>query len=120
MILTLFFAKDNGDIDVVPVSYKVPQTTAVLRTALTLLTEQEAPKGLRNYLHDLGLKLDGVSIADGTATIRFSGEYTSKGIGDDARFQEQIVSTAKQFSSVRDVKIFLNGCDWSLLPQGGC
>jgi ABC-type uncharacterized transport system substrate-binding protein len=51
--------------------------------------------------------LKSVSICKGTATIRFSGEISVAGICDEPRITEQIEATAKQFPTVKRVKVYV-------------
>lgn len=112
---------DNGktgkkigcDDSLVPVTRTVNRTVAPLRAALAqlLATPQhpaENPK-LENFWKGRDLKLTSVSINNRTATIHISGEVFVAGICDIPRIESQIEETAKQFPTVRRVKVFLGG-----------
>ena len=56
------------------------------------------------------MKLKSVSITNGTAIIHLTGEGPSvAGICDEPRIKGQIIETAKQFPTVKRVKVFING-----------
>lgn len=120
MKIKLYFADNSGEFTVHAVTYTIPKTTQVLHTAMQMLLTEKAAGNLRNVIEPLHLTLDGVTLTNGIAEIRLSGHYTSAGIGDDARFQNEITYTAKQFSTVKKVKIMLNNCDFANMAKGGC
>jgi hypothetical protein len=112
---------DNGktgkkigcDDSLVPVTRTVNRTVAPLRAAIAqlLATPQhpaENPK-LENFWKGRDLKLMSVSINNKTATIHISGEVFVAGICDIPRIESQIEETAKQFPTVRRVRVFLAG-----------
>ncbi|HKQ99901.1 MAG TPA: GerMN domain-containing protein, partial [Pyrinomonadaceae bacterium] len=97
----------------IAVTRKIKPTEAPLKAAIEeLLSTQheEDSKGLSNYWWGEKLKLKSVSITDGAATIHITGEgpYVA-GICDVPRITEQIEETAKQFPTVKSVKVFVNG-----------
>jgi spore germination protein GerM len=70
--------------------------------------ERDPTKGnLGNYVFGPELKLSSVSISKGTATIHFSGHISVAGICDEPRIVEQIEATARQFPTVKRVKVFV-------------
>lgn len=98
----------------VPVTRKVPATAAPLKAAiLELLADRDPDKkeidlNLGNYWR--GMQLKSVSIEKGTALIHLTGETPRvAGICDYPRITEQIIETAKQFPTVKKVKVFING-----------
>ena len=102
-----------GD-SLVAVTRTSSKSTTPLKAALEELlampreTKREMPKeGLGNYVFGPDLKLSSASISKGTATIRFSGEISVAGICDEPRITEQIRATAKQFPTVKRVKVFV-------------
>jgi spore germination protein GerM len=115
----LVAVNDNGkkgkkigcDDSLIPVTRTIPSTQAPLKAAIEeLLTiPHEYNKELGNYWWGKDLKLKSVSITDGVATIHISGEgpYVA-GICDEPRITEQIEETAKQFPTVKSVKVFVN------------
>lgn len=81
-----------------------------LRAALEHLfspnvTTEELEKGY--YTATFGMKFEGVTLSKGTATVRFSQppEETNYGSTGPMIFAEAIEKTAKQFQSVKRVKI---------------
>jgi Sporulation and spore germination len=113
---------DNGkhgkkigcDDSLVAVSRTVPWTIAPLRAALVeLLSVPEefdnSGQQLGNYWKGSDLKVKSVSLTKGTATIKITGRLLVAGICDEPRITEQIEATAKQFPTVKRVKVFVNG-----------
>lgn len=101
--------KIGCDDSLVAVTREVPWTRAPLKAALEELvaTPREFSDKLGNYVFGPELKLKSASINRGTATIRFSGAISIAGVCDAPRITEQIVRTAKQFPTVRRVKVFV-------------
>ncbi len=102
-----------GD-SLVVVRRTINKTTAPLKAALEELLamprvfQRDPTKGdLGNYVFGPDLKLSSVSINKGTAIIRFSGQISVAGICDEPRITEQIEATAKQFPTVKRVKVFV-------------
>lgn len=102
-----------GD-SLVAVTRTINKSTTPLKAALEELlampreTKRDLPKeDLGNYVFGPDLKLSSVSISKGTATIRFSGAISVAGICDEPRITEQIEATAKQFPTVKRVKVFV-------------
>lgn len=97
----------------VAVQREVPQTQAVLKAAIEqLISIKEKDYGLSGYYNALyrsNLTLDSVSITNGKAVINLSGTVTSAGACEDPRIIAQFEQTAKQFSSVKDVEVLVNG-----------
>jgi spore germination protein GerM len=98
----------------VPVTRNVPATAAPLKAALLeLFADREPDKketdlNLGNYWR--GMQLKSVAIEDGTAIIHLTGEAPSvAGICDEPRIKGQIIETARQFQTVKKVKVFING-----------
>lgn len=102
---------------------EIAPTTAVLKASLEelLLLKEETyqERDLYNALAGTKLRLDTVSINEtGKARIQLSGSYSFSGVCEDARFIAQIEETARQFLSVREVEIFLNGRNLENLYSG--
>jgi hypothetical protein len=99
-----------GD-SLIPVARTIPKTAAPLTAALReLLTTPQHPTEnpkLENFWKGRNLKVQSVSIRNSTATIRISGEVFVAGACDIPRIESQIEETAKQFSSVKRVKVFI-------------
>lgn len=101
-----------GD-SLVPVTRTIHKTAAPLRAAIAqlLATPQhpaENPK-LENFWKGRDLKINSVSINNKTATIYLSGEVFVAGVCDVPRIESQIEATARQFPTVKRVKVFLGG-----------
>jgi hypothetical protein len=110
---------DNGKIgrrfgcedSLVPVTRTIAPTRAPLRAALHELltippTYGPNPK-LSNYWKGRNLQIHALSIRNGTATIRLSGQIFVAGVCDEPRIEEQIKATVLQFASVKKVRIFI-------------
>ncbi|HXV44576.1 MAG TPA: GerMN domain-containing protein, partial [Anaerolineae bacterium] len=101
-----------GD-SLVAVEREITPTLAPLRAAIEeLLAVHEqyyGQSGLYNALYQSDLHLENVAIDEhGKATIHLSGSYTLGGVCDTPRFEAQLEETARQFSTVKDVAIFIN------------
>ncbi len=101
-----------GD-SVVGVERVIPATstplTAALNELFSIRGRTYGQSGLYNSLYQSTLKVDGISIADGKATINLSGKVLLGGVCDDPRFDAQIRETALSFSTVKQAAIFING-----------
>ncbi len=106
------------DDSLVPVRRQVAVTGAPLRAALQelLAAQREGTYGGRELVNHwsgnregLNLRLDSVALRAGVATIRFSGDLPVAGICDIPRITSQIEQTARQFPTVRQVRVFING-----------
>jgi len=98
----------------VAIERDITPTRAPLRAALMeLLAIEEqfyGQSGLYNALYQSDLQLDQVRIDEtGQATIHLSGNHTLGGVCDIPRFKAQIEATAKQFTTVNNVAVFING-----------
>lgn len=112
---------DNGrtgrrigcDDSLVPVTRAVSASgDAVLRAALEelLAAPHDYDARLKNYWRGNNLRVAGVTLRNGLATIRITGEGPFiAGVCDAPRITEQIRATARQFPSVRRVEVFVNG-----------
>jgi len=79
-----------------------------LEELLSIKDQYYGESGLYNSLSLANLQVEQVTIENGKATIRLSGEYSFTGVCEDARFMSQIEETAMQFDEVKDVEIILN------------
>jgi hypothetical protein len=116
----LIALEDNGrsgkkigcDDSVVPIQVETPYTRGVLRAALgELLSIRDryyGQSGLYNALSQSNLQVEHVVIEDGVATINLSGTLMVGGVCDNPRVEAQIEETALQFSTVREVHVFVN------------
>lgn len=111
-----------GDISgcdhVVLIERSVPTSNAPLRAALNLLLTQGpdwsdrqiAWGKLYNYANQGTLVLDSVSIVSGVAKVYLKGTPPPlAGVCDEPRLFIQIAQTARQFSTVEKVELYVNG-----------
>ncbi|MDX6611846.1 MAG: hypothetical protein QOD75_1032 [Blastocatellia bacterium] len=89
------------------VTIMVARTAEPLRAALQELLSIAPPPGLQSFWKGRNLTLRSVSIQKGTAIIHFSGEIFVAGICDEPRIVGQIEATARQFSTVKRVRVFI-------------
>jgi len=99
-----------GD-SLIAVTHTIKKTPAPLTAAIRelLLTPQhpDDSPNLENFWKGRNLKVTSVSVRNGIATIRISGEVFVAGICDEPRIQSQIEETARQFPNVKKVKVFI-------------
>jgi spore germination protein GerM len=95
----------------VAVTRTIKKTAAPLTAAIReLLQTPQHPEGspnLENFWKGRNLKVRSVSMVNGTATIRLSGELSLAGVCDEPRIESQIDATARQFPTVKRVKVFI-------------
>lgn len=123
MTIKLFFValEDNGksgkkigcNDSIVAVDRAIPATQAPLTASLNELfsihDKNYGQSGLYNALANANLKVDSAAVINGKATINISGTLNLGGVCDDPRVQAQIEQVALQFSTVKQVSVFLNG-----------
>ena len=123
MTIKLFFVaiNDNGvsgkkigcNDSIVAVDRPIPATQAPLTASLNELfsihDKNYGQSGLYNALANANLKVDSAAVVNGKATINISGTLNLGGECDDPRVQAQIEEVALQFSTVKQVSVFLNG-----------
>jgi hypothetical protein len=98
----------------VAVTRTIKPTAAPIRAALDELLSMpeefdDGGQQLGNYWKGSDLKVKSVSLTRGTATIQITGRLLVAGICDEPRITEQIEATAKQFPSVKRVRVFVSG-----------
>ena len=97
---------------VLPVDRQIAQTTSVLtntmKDLLSLHDHDYGQSGLVNALYSARLNVDGVTLVNGKATIKLSGSLNLGGVCDNPRVKAQLEQTALQFSTVKQVEIFIN------------
>ena len=81
--------------------------TAAIRELLQTPQHPEGSPKLENFWKGRNLKVRSVSIVNRTATIRLSGELSLAGVCDEPRIESQIDATARQFPTVKRVKVFI-------------
>lgn len=92
--------------------------TAAMRELVALKAQYYGESGLYHALHASTLAVDHVSIKDGKAIIKLSGTLSLGGVCDAPRVEAQIKETALQFSTVKEVVIFINGVPLSQALSG--
>ena len=104
-----------------PIPITSAPLTAALKELLGLRDQYYGGSGLYNALYQSNLKLAGVAITSGTATINLTGTLSLGGTCDAPRVEAQIRETALQFPTVSQVAIFVNGVplDQVLSQKGG-
>lgn len=99
-----------GD-SLVAVTRRIKKTAVPLMAAVRelLLTPQhpDSTPTLENFWKGRNLKVRSVSIRNHIATIHISGEVFVAGVCDEPRIESQIQETARQFPSVKKVKVFI-------------
>lgn len=120
--IKLFFVAvgDNGvsgkkigcDDSLVPVDVEIVPTYAVLSSAFDQLLKSKdqfyKESGLYNALYQSDLSIDTINLNNGEAVIRLSGKVVLGGVCDIPRVEAQLVETARQFTTVENVTIYLN------------
>lgn len=101
--------KIGCDDSLVAVTRTIKATATPLKAALQELVAgpSERDGELGNYVFGPDLKVKSVSLSKGTATIRFSGQISVAGVCDMPRITEQIEATAKQFPTVKRVRVYV-------------
>jgi hypothetical protein len=101
-----------GD-SLVPVEQQILPTQGVLRAALELLLgikqQYYGGSGLYNALYQSDLTIEDLRIENGKASIHLAGRLLLGGVCDNPRAEAQLVETARQFSTVDEVEILING-----------
>jgi hypothetical protein len=103
----------------IPIEVQITPTKRVLRAAIeTLLSLAKTKRadGLINALADSHLRVNDVTLVRGKATLALFGRFKVAGVGAEAYAIAQLRATARQFPTVKDVVILVNGCP---LPVGG-
>lgn len=99
-----------GD-SLVSVTRTIKKTAAPLTAAIRELVQTpQHPDGspnLENFWKGRNLRVRAVSIVNRTATIRLSGSVSVAGVCDEPRIKSQIDATARQFPTVKRVKVFI-------------
>jgi hypothetical protein len=101
-----------GD-SLIAVDRDIPRTGSPLKDTLTLLfairDQYYGQSGLYNALYQSDLKVDGISSHDGVFKVDLSGKVQLGGECDNPRFEAQITQTIRQFSTVQQADVYVNG-----------
>lgn len=96
-----------------PITVSINPTIAPLTAALnTMLSSDEefyGQTGLYNALAQSDLRVKGIDITNRVAEINLTGDLQVGGICDAPRIEAQIRQTALQYSTIDQVRIFLEG-----------
>lgn len=92
----------------VPISKNVLVEKSHVESAMIELFATKDTEDLMNFIKGPGLFLYQVTLSNGIAEIYLKGDFNISGVCDIPRIQEQLYETAKQFSDVKRVKIFIN------------
>ncbi|HET8575416.1 MAG TPA: GerMN domain-containing protein [Candidatus Paceibacterota bacterium] len=114
--------KQRGCDRVVMVSQNISPTKAPLSAALSELfsSDQTTLDGWYNFMAKTNqtLHFDHATVVNGTANVYLIGKLSGlAGVCDDPRAQIQIEETARQFPTVKNVQIYLNGKKTNLTPS---
>jgi len=90
-----------------PIQKTAAPLTAAIRELLITPEQIGGARRLENFWKGRNLKVTSVSIRNQTATIQLSGEVFVAGVCDVPRIQGQIEETARQFPTVKKVKVFI-------------
>ncbi|HEV2828098.1 MAG TPA: GerMN domain-containing protein [Pyrinomonadaceae bacterium] len=90
-----------------PIQKTAAPLTAAIRELLITPEQSGGARRLENFWKGRNLKVTSVSIRNQTATIQLSGEVFVAGVCDVPRIQRQIEETARQFPTVKKVKVFI-------------
>jgi Sporulation and spore germination len=101
-----------GD-SLIPVQVEIPPSQGVLRASmeklLSLKDQYYGQSGLYNALYQSNLQLESLTLETGKAVINLTGTMTLAGECDNPRVAAQLDATARQFPTVNEVTIFING-----------
>ncbi len=112
----LYFGKQGDDSckNNYPIEREIIKTEGIARATieelLKGLSEEEKEAGYFTSINE-GVKINGLTITNGTAKIDFD-ETLEQGVGGSCRvlaIREQIIQTLMQFSTVKNVIISING-----------
>src|SRR5215210_422058 len=118
--IVLIALEDNGQSgtlvgcgdSAIPITVTIPPTQGVLRAALEKLFSAKnqlyGESGYYNALYQSDLQVSGVTIEQGKAIIHLTGSLMLGGVCDAPRVEAQIEQTALQFSTVKEVAVFIN------------
>lgn len=91
--------------------HALPSDTHSLESALNALLSlhESHPSGFYNALYQSRLSVDHISLKAGVATVALSGTLRLGGICDIPRVKAQLEATVRQFETVKNVVLTLNG-----------
>ena len=92
----------------VPITKNVLVENNGVESALNELLITKDSEELKNFVKGPSLLVYQVTIANGIADVYLKGDFHISGVCDIPRIKEQLYETAKQFSEIKKVKIYIN------------
>ena len=92
----------------VPITKNVLVENNGVESALNELLIIKDSEELKNFVKGPSLLVYQVTIANGIADVYLKGDFHISGVCDIPRIKEQLYETAKQFSEIKKVKIYIN------------
>lgn len=92
----------------VPISKNLIVEKNKIETVMIELFAAKSRDELLNFIKGPGLFLYQATFSNGIAEIYLKGDFNILSVCDIHRIREQLYETAKQFSDVKEVKIFIN------------
>lgn len=121
LLLYFIALNDNGSTGeqigcgdgLVAVSIETPRSDRPLYDVYSSLLNHKkqyyGQSGLYDALYQSSLVIRSATIKEGVATIELDGQLQLGGVCDNPRVEAQLTAPAKQFASVKQVNILLNG-----------
>lgn len=92
----------------VPITKNVLVENNEVEAALNELLITKNSEELKNFVKGPSLIVYQVTIANGIADVYLKGDFDISGVCDIPRIKEQLYETAKQFSDIKKVEIYIN------------
>lgn len=92
----------------VPITRNVSVENNEVESALNELLITKDSEELKNFVKGPSLLVYQVTIANGIADVYLKGDFNISGVCDIPRIKEQLYETAKQFSDIKKVEIYIN------------
>ncbi|MBI5731557.1 MAG: GerMN domain-containing protein [Ignavibacteriales bacterium] len=92
----------------VPITRNVSVENNEVESALNELLITKDSEELKNFVKGPSLLVYQVTIANGIADVYLKGDFHISGVCDIPRIKEQLYETAKQFSDIKKVEIYIN------------
>ncbi|MCX6175665.1 MAG: GerMN domain-containing protein [Ignavibacteriales bacterium] len=92
----------------VPITKNVLVENNEVESALNELLITKDSEELKNFVKGPSLLVYQVTIADGIADVYLKGDFHMSAVCDIPRIKEQLYETTKQFSDIKEVKIYIN------------
>lgn len=92
----------------VPITKNVLVENNEVESALNELLITKDSEELKNFIKGPSLLVYQVTIANGITDVYLKGDFNISGVCDIPRIKEQLYETAKQFSDIKKVIIYIN------------